>query len=179
MSRRLSVQLLTQGTADPSWGPHQVWPQQERRRRLRYACGSPRSCVECYLQERARRIERWREAGTPEVGIFYVIGGELWIESTPLPEARQLREVIIHFRKHRSYWRMFRQASPAFHGLPHTCYPRGRVAFVKATGRYHVYVGPELLTNESPIWCVIDEMHLPTARTEVRLAPHFRTQSLL
>jgi hypothetical protein len=50
---------------------------------------------------------------------------------------------------------------------------------VKATGRYHVYMGPELLTNESLIWCVIDEMHLRTAQTEVRLAPHFRTQSLL
>jgi hypothetical protein len=69
---------------------------------LRNACGSSRFCVECFLQERAHRIERWREAGTSEVGIFYVMAGELWIESTPLPEARQLREVIIPVRKHRS-----------------------------------------------------------------------------
>ena len=66
---------------------------------MRNACGLPRYCVECSLQERAQRIERWREAGTPEVGIFYVIAGELWLDSTPVPEARQLREVIIHIRQ--------------------------------------------------------------------------------
>jgi hypothetical protein len=146
---------------------------------LRNACGSPRFCVECSLQERAHRIERWREAGTPEVGIFYVIAGELWLESTPLPEARQLREVIIHVRKHRSYWRMFRQASPAFHGFPHTCYPRGRVVYVKATARYHLEVGPELVTDADMVRQVMEAMHLPAAQTELRLASHFLTSPFL
>jgi hypothetical protein len=146
---------------------------------LRNACGSPRFCVECYLQERTRRIQRWREAGTPEVGIFYVIAGELWLESTPLPEARHLREVIIHFRTHRRYWNMFRQVSPAFHGLPHTCYPRGRVAFVKAPARYHLELGPELVTDAAIVRQVMEAMHLPAAQTEVRLAAHFRTSKFL
>jgi hypothetical protein len=135
--------------------------------------------VECSLQERAHRIERWREAGTPEVGIFYVIAGELWLESTPLPEARQLREVIIHVRKHRSYWRMFRQASPAFHGFPHTCYPRGRVVYVKATARYHLEVGSELVTDAVMVRQVMEAMHLPAAQTELRQASHFRTSTFL
>jgi hypothetical protein len=135
--------------------------------------------VECFVQERAHRIKRWREAGTPEVGIFYVIAGELWLESTPLPEARQLREVIIHVRKHRSYWRMFRQASPAFHGLPHSCHPRGRVVYVKATARYHLEVGPELLTDADMVRQVMEAMHLPAAQTELRLASHFRTSPFL
>jgi hypothetical protein len=146
---------------------------------LRQACGSPRFCVECSLQERAHRIERWREAGTPEVGIFYVIAGELWLESTPLPEARQLREVIIHVRKHRSYWRMFRQASPAFHGFPHTCYPRGRVVYVNATARYHLEVGSELVTDAVMVRQVMEAMHLPAAQTELRQASHFRTSTFL
>jgi hypothetical protein len=143
------------------------------------ACGSPGFCAECYLQERAQRIERWRETGTPEVGIFYVIAGELWHESTPLPEARHLREVIMHFRKHRSYWKIFRQASPAFHGLPHTCYPRGRVVYVNAPARYHLEVGPELVADPDMVRQVMEVMHLPAPQTEVRLAPHFRTRSLL
>ena len=146
---------------------------------MRNACGSARFCVECSLQERARRIQRWREAGTPEVGIFYVIAGELWLESTPLPEARQLREVLIHVRKHRSYWRMFRQASPAFHGFPHTCCPRGRVVYVKATARYHLEVGPELVTDADMVRQVMEAMHLPAAQTELRLASHFRTSTFL
>ena len=143
------------------------------------ACGSRGFCVECYLQKRARRIERWREAGTPEVGIFYVIAGELWLESTPLPEARQLREVIIQSGNHRSYWHNLRRMIRTLEGVPHTCYPRGRVVFVKATRMYYLYLGPELLTNEALVRHVMDEMHLPAAQTEVRLAPHFRTRSLL
>jgi hypothetical protein len=135
--------------------------------------------VECCLQERAQCIQRWREARTPELGIFYVIAGEFWHESTPLPEARHLREVIIHFRKHRSYWKIFMQASPAFHGLPHTCYPRGRVVSVNALARYHLEVGPELVTAADMVRQVMEAMHLPAAQTEVRLAPHFRTRGFL
>jgi hypothetical protein len=146
---------------------------------LRNACGSPGFCVECHLQERGQRIQRWREAGTPELGIFYVIAGEFWLNSTPLPEARHLREVITQFGTHRSYWNNLRRMIRTLEGLPHDCYPRGRVVFVKATGRYHVYLGPEILTHEPLIRKVMDAMHLPTAQTEVRLAPHLRTRRLL
>jgi hypothetical protein len=135
--------------------------------------------VECYLQERAQRIRHWREAGTPEVGIFYVIKGELWLESEPLPEARHLREVIIYAGKHRSYWHNLRRMIRTLEGVPHTCYPRGRAVFVKATGRYYLYLGPEILTHDPLIRRVMDEMHLPVTQTEVRLAPHFRVRSLL
>ena len=143
------------------------------------ACGSPGFCVECAVQERAQRIQRWREAGTPEVGIFYVIAGELWLNSTPIPEARQLREVIIPFGTHRSYWTNLRRLIRPLEGVPHDCYPRGRVVLVKATGRYHVYLGPEILTHEPLIRHVMDAMSLPVVQTEVRLALHFRTRSFL
>jgi hypothetical protein len=143
------------------------------------ACGSLGFCVECYLQERAERIQHWREAGTPEVGIFYAIDGELWLDSTPVPEARQLREVIIPSGNHRSYWNNLRRLIRPLEGVPHDCYPRGRGVFVKATGRYHLYLGPELLTHKPLIRQVTDAMHLPAAQTEVRLASHFRTRSFL
>jgi hypothetical protein len=157
-----------------------VAPREEGR--LSHACGSPGFCVACYerhLHKRWQRIERWREAGTPEVGIFYVIAAELWLNSTPIPEAQQLREVIIPFGTHRSYWTNLRRLIRPLEGVPHDCYPRGRVVFVKTTGRYHVYLGPELLTPEPLIRQVMDAMHLPAAQTEVRLAPHLRTRRLL
>jgi len=135
--------------------------------------------VERHLRERWQRIERWREAGTPEVGIFSVIAGELWLNSTPIPEARQLREVIIPSGNHRSYWNNLRRLIRTLEGVPHDCYPRGRVVFVKATGRHHVYLGPEILTHEPLIRQVRDAMHLPAVQTEVRLAQHLRTRRLL
>jgi hypothetical protein len=135
--------------------------------------------LECHLRERWQRIQHWREAGTPEVGLFYVIDGEIWLDSTPVPEARQLREVIIHSGIHRSYWANLRRMICALAGVPHACYPRGRVVFVKATGRYHLYLGPEILSHEPLIRQVMDAMRLPAAQTEVRPAPHLRTRSLL
>jgi hypothetical protein len=135
--------------------------------------------LECYLSDRWQRILRLREAGTPEVGIFYVIDDDLWLNSTPIPEARHLREVIIQSGNHRSYWTNLRRMIRPLEGVPHECYPRGQSVFVKATGRYHVYLGPEILTSKPLIRHVIDAMHLPAAQTEVRLAPHLRTRSLL
>ncbi|HEX9871592.1 MAG TPA: hypothetical protein VGC99_23920 [Candidatus Tectomicrobia bacterium] len=146
---------------------------------MRNACGSPRLCVECDLQERAQRIQRWREAGTPEVGIFYVIDGALWLESMPVPEVKPLREVIIYAGKHRSYWHNLRRMIRTLEGVPHTCYPRGRVVYVQAAARYDLYLGPEILTSEPLIRHVMDEMHLPATQTEVRLALHFLTRSFL
>jgi hypothetical protein len=149
---------------------------------LSHACRSPGFCVTCderHLCERWKRIQRSREAGTPEVGIFYVITGELWLNSTPIPEARHLREVIIYAGKHRSYWHNLRRMIRSLEGVPLDCCPRGRVVFVKATGRYHVYVGPEILTHAPLIRDVMDAMHLPAAQTEVRLALHVRTRSFL
>lgn len=143
------------------------------------ACGSPGFCADCYLQERAQRIQRWREAGSPEVGIFYVVAGQLWLNSTPIPEARHLREVIIQSGNHRSYWTNLRRMIRPLEGMPHDCYPRGRAVFVKATGLYHLYLGPELLTHEPLIQQVMEAMHLPAAQTEVRLASHFRTRCFL
>lgn len=146
---------------------------------MRNACGSPRHCVECSLQERAQRIRRWREAGTPEVGFFSVIAAELWLDSTPVPEARQLREVIIPFGSLRSYWNNLRRMMPALAGLPHTCYPRGRVVYINELARYHLEVGPELVTAAAMVHRVMEAMHLPTLQTDVRLAPHFRTRGFL
>ena len=59
-------------------------------------------------------------------------------------------------------------------GVPHDCYPRGRAVFVKAPGRYHLYLGPELLTHEPLIRQVPEAMSLPAAQTGVQLAPHVR-----
>jgi hypothetical protein len=50
---------------------------------------------------------------------------------------------------------------------------------VKAAGRYHVYLGPEILTHEPLIRHVMDAMYLPATQTEVRLALHVRTRSFL
>jgi hypothetical protein len=146
---------------------------------LRNACGFPRHCVECSLQERAQRIRRWREAGTPEVGFFYAIAGALWLDSTPVPEARQLREVIIPFGSLRSFWNNLRRMMLALAGLPHTSYTRGRVVCVNRLARYHLEVGPELVTAEAMIHQVMEAMHLPTLQTDVRLGPHFQTRGVL
>jgi hypothetical protein len=54
------------------------------------------------------------------VGIFYVIADELWLNSTPLPEARHLREVIIPSGKHRSSWANLRRMIRALEGVPTT-----------------------------------------------------------
>jgi hypothetical protein len=136
-------------------------------------------CVQYYLQGCTQRIQRWREAGIPEVGIFYVMAGELWLESTPLSEARRRREVIIQSGNHRSYWHNLQRMIQPLQGLPHTCYPRGRVVYVKAPARYQPELGPELMTDADMGRQVMGAMHLPPEQTEVRLARHSRIRRVL
>ena len=50
---------------------------------------------------------------------------------------------------------------------------------MKATARYHLEVGPELLTDAAMVRQVMETMHLPAARTALRLASHFRTSPFL
>jgi hypothetical protein len=157
----------------PAVMPHEgrEWLHHERISRLEQ--------LERHIRERWQRILRWREAGTPEVGLFYVIEDALWLDSTPVPEARALREVIIQPGNHRSYWTNLRRLIRTLDGVPHDYYPRGRVVFVTTTGRYHLELGPELLTYEPLIRQVMEAMHLPTLQTDVQLAPHFRTRGFL
>jgi hypothetical protein len=127
----------------------------------------------------ADHLDHWREAGTPEVGLFDVIDGELWLDRTPVPEARRLREVSIQPGTHQSHW-----AKPPADDAPpcrasYECYPRGRAVRVKATGRYHLSLGPALVTHEPLIRQVLDVLHRPAAQTEVQLASHFRTRRVL
>jgi hypothetical protein len=132
-----------------------------------------------HLRQRQQRIQLWREAHTPEVGNVYVIDGRLSLDRVPVPEGRELPDVIICTTKHRSYWNNLRRLMPAFRGLPDDRYPRGRVVYLKAGQKYDLYMGPELVADADSIQQIMTAMHLPRDQTEVRLAAHDRTRNRL
>jgi hypothetical protein len=133
--------------------------------------------LDCHLRERWQRIERWREAHTPEVGNFYILDGELYLDCVPMPEGRELPDVIMYPPKPRSYWKNLGRVMPAFRGLPYDVYPRGRVVYLKAVAKYALYLGPELVADADSIQKISMAMHLPRNQTEVRLAEYYRTRN--
>ena len=130
-----------------------------------------------HLRERWQRIERWREAHTPEVGNLYIMDGRLYLDSVPMPEGRELPEVIMYPPKHRSYWKNLGRMMPEFCGLPYDLYPRGRVVYLKAMATYVLYLGPELVADADSIEKIRMAMHLPRDQMEVRLAAQYWTRN--
>ena len=130
-----------------------------------------------HLRERWQRIERWREAHTPEVGNIYIVDGRLYLDCVPMPEGRELPDVIMYPPKHQSYWKNLGRVIPAFLGLPYDLYPRGRVVYLKAVAKYALYLGPELVADADSIQQISMAMHLPRDQTEVRLAARYRSRN--
>jgi hypothetical protein len=107
------------------------------------------------------------------------MNGRLSLDRVPMPEGRELPDVIICATKHRFSWQHLRRLMPAFRGPPNDRYPRGRVVYLKAGQKYDLYVGPGLMADVDSIQQIMTAMHRPRDQTEVRLAAQFRTRSVL
>jgi hypothetical protein len=109
----------------------------------------------------------------PHVGIFYFVGGKLWLDTTPLAEAEDYGDGKTHERSHVEYWeRMVRAGS-----VPDDEYeehPRGRVNFNKKTGRFLLLADKCILQRPQLIDQVMSEMHLPPKQTDTSTDPHYR-----
>ena len=75
------------------------------------------------------------ESTSPRVGIIYLVGLELLIDSTPLAEAGHYGEFRIHECSHIAYWEQLVKSRK----VPNTEYeqfPRGRIAYHPKSGKF-------------------------------------------
>src|ERR1017187_9936051 len=92
------------------------------------------------LMTAKRAKKRGMSVTLPEVGIFYVIGDKLFLESTQLSRAGHYGDHLVHERSHYEYWAQLVKMG----AVPRArCedFPRGRVAYVNETGKFFLLVG--------------------------------------
>jgi len=122
--------------------------------------------------------DRSDRAATAQVGIVYLVGDKLWIDSTPIAGAGHYGDSAIHERDHISYWAELVKTG----SVPDSEYeepPRGRVAYNRKTGKYTLLADRCILGRKSLVSQILSRMHLPPKDTETGTDSHYRCSRCL
>jgi len=113
------------------------------------------------------------QSPAPKVGIIYIFGGKLLIDSTPLGQAGRYGDYAIHERDHISYWAELVKSGR----VPNSEYeefPRGRVAYNTKTGKFTLLADRCILGRKSLVSKILSTMNLPPRDTEIDKDSHYR-----
>jgi hypothetical protein len=114
-------------------------------------------------------------ASKPEarVGIFWIVDGELLIDSTLLSEAEEYDDFRIHPRDHISVWETFQQNHTVPADIEYEEFPRGRVIYNTKTQRFRFLADKCILREKSVVRKIMLALHLPR-NTQLDEDSHYR-----
>jgi hypothetical protein len=120
-----------------------------------------------------RRPVSERQKEEPQVGIFWVVRGNLLIDSTRLGQAEAYGEQLTHPRGHAEIWEQFQQKGLVFPEVKYEEHPRGRVMYNTKTKRFLLLADRCILRDEKVVRKVLTELRLPRG-TETGTDEHYR-----
>ena len=109
----------------------------------------------------------------PKVGIIYIFGGKLLIDSTPLGQAGRYGDYAIHERDHISYWAELVKSGR----VPNSEYeefPRGRISYDTKSGKFRLLADKCILRRKGVVSKILSRLHLPPKNTETGTDSHYR-----
>jgi hypothetical protein len=115
----------------------------------------------------------------PSVGIFWVIGGKLVIDSTPLSQAEPYGVHLSHLGGHLEVWTMLQQKGTVPSDIEYEEAPRGRVIYNANTGRFSFLADKCILRDKIMLTKIMSELHLPSENTDKGTDAHYRCSSCL
>jgi hypothetical protein len=111
---------------------------------------------------------------TPQVGIFYVIDGALFLDCTPAPEAEPYGDFQTHPTGHVGWWpglvRRLKRRPPRSYDY----YPRGRVTYARPERRYQLYLDRCLLKEPVLVQAIIRRMALVDQAVAIMTDEHYQ-----
>ena len=123
------------------------------------------------------RIGLWRrknaEPISPKVGIIYLVGGELLIDSTPIAKAGRYGDFRIHVRGHIDYWAKLVKSGK----VPNSEYeefPRGRVAYYMNSGKFALLADVCILSQKDVVGKILSQLHIPPKDIDMGTDSHYR-----
>jgi hypothetical protein len=125
-----------------------------------------------------RRPISERRKQEPQVGIFWVVKGNLLTDSTPLSQAEAYGDQLTHPRGHIEVWEQFQQKGLVFPEMEYEEHPRGRVMYNTKTKRFLLLADRCILRDEKVVGKIIAELMLPT-NIEIGTDEHYRCSDCL
>jgi hypothetical protein len=110
---------------------------------------------------------------SPKVGIIYLVGGELLIDSTPLAQAGVYDVFRIHERSHIDFWAELVKSGK----VPSSEYeefPRGRVAYHPKSNKFGLLADQCILNQEKILGKIFSRLHIPLKDTAIGTDCHYR-----
>ena len=113
------------------------------------------------------------KAREPHIGIFFVVGRNLLIDSTALSKAGQYGDFSIHEDDHITFWpRLVKQG--AVPDVEYERFPRGRVAFNTKTEQFTLLADKCILQKKAVVKEILKRLSLPARHTKTSSDPHYR-----
>lgn len=113
------------------------------------------------------------KAREPRIGIFFLVGRNLLIDSTALSKAGLYGEFLIHEGDHITFWpRLVKQG--AFPDVEYERFPRGRVAFNAKTEQFTLLADKCILKKKSVVKEILKRLNLPARHTKTNSDLHYR-----
>lgn len=120
----------------------------------------------------ARRAAR-KQSAMPKVGIFFVMGKQLWIDGTPVTEAQAYGGMKTHEAAHVAYWERLQHSGVVPLDVEYDEVSRGRICCSANECEFYLFVDPCIRKDKAIVARIMDEMSLPSA-TKVELDSHYR-----
>lgn len=108
----------------------------------------------------------------PHVGIFYLVGSKLLIDSTPIDRAGSWGEFAVHEPSHLKYWARLTKAHLVLGG-EYEEHPRGRVGYNTRTREYLLLADNCILRKKNLVRTIMRRMNLP-ADSKIETDSHYR-----
>ena len=102
-----------------------------------------------------------RQVPEPRLGIFWLVGGKLIMESAPISAAEPYGGQLTHPRSHSEVWQQYQRAGTVPADMKYDQPPRGRVMFDTRSQRFTLLADRCILQNKNILRRIMLELKLP------------------
>jgi hypothetical protein len=97
----------------------------------------------------------------PLVGIFWLVGGRLILDTSPLREAEPYGDCLGHRASHHQCWAKLQVAGVIGPDLEYDDFPRGRVTANAKTNKFFLLLDRCIRNDKGKVAKIMMSMHLP------------------
>jgi len=127
---------------------------------------------------RERRREDLRAAGTPEVGLFFVVDGKVFAEGEPWTEVQSVAGFRTYSLDHDRFWRRLQRMGAVGKDLEYDKVPRGRVTYEDSSHTFTLFADKHIIASKRQINSVIKQFSL-LKNTKILPDDHYRCPKCL
>lgn len=118
-------------------------------------------------------LKNMKSEKTRQLGIFWLVGEKLIIDSSLLVEAEQYGNRITHPRSHIDVWTKLELNGQVPPGSEYDEYPRGRVTQDISSGEFNILADRCILNRKNLVAVVRNALNLPK-KAKLSTDPHYK-----